>query len=142
MTTPKTTPRRLSTALAVLALALLAAPAAFGQKVLHQGTWTAKGYEIEGTWKIVEEGGRAYVALDADFSTKQAPDLKIFLSPLALSEIRNSNATKGALRVGALTSPKGAQKLEIPAGTDLGRYKTLVLHCEKYTKLWGGSALR
>jgi hypothetical protein len=30
------------------------------------------------------------------FSTKKAPDLKIFLSPLPASELTNKNATKGA----------------------------------------------
>lgn len=116
--------------------------AAAAPRVLHQGVWTTLGYEIEGSWQIVEEGGRAWVVLGDDFATKSAPDLKIFLSPLALGELKNSNATAGALLVAPLVSHRGAQRLEIPVGTDLGRYKTLVLHCEKYTKLWGGAALR
>lgn len=130
-------------ALAILVLMLLAValPATAQEKVLHQGRWTQKGFAIEGAWKIVEEGGRRFVVLDQAFRTKSAPDLKLFLSPRNPGEISSLDATDGAARVGELTSNQGAQRIAIPAGVDLGRYRTLVLHCEKYSKLWGVAAL-
>lgn len=127
----------------LLSLALLiSAVPVLAQETLHSGTWTEKTYEIEGSWKIVEDGGKAFVELSADFSTKKAPDLKIFLSPLSLSEVGDKNATERAVLVSPLDSHKGAQRYEISAGTDLSRFKTIVIHCEKYSKLWGGAELR
>ena len=108
---------------------------------LHQGKWTKKGYPIAGTWQIVEEGGRKLVVLDDAFKTKNAPDLKIFLSPKPVAELDNRNATQGSVLVGPLQSAQGAQKLAIPPGTNLGSYRSILIHCEKYSKLWGAAAL-
>lgn len=108
---------------------------------LHQGTWTKKGFAIEGQWKIVEDGNKKFVELDSSFRTKNAPDLKIFLSPKTLAQLNGSNATQQAVLVAELESPRGAQRYEIPAGTDLGKFRTILIHCEKYSKLWGGAAL-
>lgn len=127
--------------LTLLLAVLLVVPAFAAGKVLFQGTWTKKGFDIAGQWQIVEENGKVFVELDAAFRTKDAPDLKIFLSPLPLSELNNRNATEGALLVGPLSEHHGAQRLAVPAGTQLGRYKTIALHCEKYSKLWGGAGL-
>ena len=105
-------------------------------------SWTKKGFAIAGGWSIVERDGKHFVLLDDSFKTKNAPDLKIFLSPLPLEEVHDDNATEGSVFVGALRSAKGAQELEIPAGTDLQRFRTILIHCERYTKLWGGASLR
>ncbi len=37
---------------------------------------------------------------------------------------------------------KGAQEFKIPEETDLSRYRSLLIHCRQYTKLWGGTSLR
>ncbi len=107
-----------------------------------EGSWTKKGFAIAGGWSIVERDGEHIVVLDGGFKTKKGPDLKIFLSPLPLEEIDGQNATKGSVFVGALHSAKGTQELRIPAGTDLQRYQTILIHCERYSKLWGGASLR
>lgn len=125
----------------VLGLLALTLPAGAQEKVLHQGSWTKKGFAIEGTWKIVEEGGQRFVVLDDAFRTKSAPDLKLFLSPREPGKISSLDATDGAARIGELPSNRGAQRIAIPAGVDLGRYRTLVLHCEQYSKLWGVAPL-
>ncbi|MEO1053375.1 MAG: DM13 domain-containing protein [Bacteroidota bacterium] len=105
------------------------------------GTWKTKSYSIAGTWKISEENGKKYVTLDSKFKTKNAPDLKIFLSPLSIDELRDKTATKGSLLVAPLKKNYGQQKYEIPSGTDISKYKTILIHCEKYTVLWGGASL-
>lgn len=122
-------------------LFFVAASALAAGNVLHQGTWTKKGFDIDGQWQIVDEGGKRYVVLNDAFRTKNAPDLKIFLSAKPLAQITGSNATQQATLVAKLKSNKGAQRYEIPAGTNLGNFKTLIIHCEKYSKLWGGAAL-
>ena len=124
-------------------LVLFTALPLFGaEKVLFEGTWTKKGFEIAGTWKVVEDGDRHYVVLDEAFRTKKAPDLKIFLSPKSLAELGNRNATEGSVLVGPLPGARGAQRLAVPAGTNPSEFRTLVLHCEQYSKLWGGAPLR
>lgn len=125
-----------------LLLALVAAPAWSQGDVVHQGTWTAKGFDVDGTWKIVREGGKTWVVLDEAFHTKSAPDLKIFLSPNAAASLDNRNATQGSQLVAVLSSNRGAQRYEVPAGVDIQRFRALVIHCEKYTKLWAAADLK
>ena len=100
-----------------------------------------KKYNIKGTWSITERDGKQYVSFSDDFKTKNGPDLKIFLSPLSPEAVNGKNAIDGALNLGELTKNKGAQDYEIPEGTDLSQYSTVLVHCEKYEVLWGGGAL-
>jgi hypothetical protein len=99
-------------------------------------TWTKKSYEAKGTWEITD--GQIKLI---DFSTKKAPDLKIFLSPHPLEIITNKNAINGAKLISKLESHKGDQTYTIPDDVDPSKYKTIIIHCEKYTKLWCGAAL-
>lgn len=127
--------------IAAALLLFVAASALAAGNVLHQGSWTKKGFDIDGKWQIVDDGGKRFVVLSDDFRTKKAPDLKIFLSTKPLAQITGSNATQQATLVAKLKSHKGAQRYEIPASTNLGNFKTVIIHCEKYSKLWGGAAL-
>jgi len=103
---------------------------------VYTGSWTTKSNSIKGTWKI--EGNKLKLY---SLSTKSAPDLKVFLSPNSLSSLKNSNATSGAVQIAKLAAPKGNQTYTLPKGTDVSNYKTIIIHCEKYSKLWGGSSL-
>ena len=108
---------------------------------IFSGTWTPGGYEIEGGWSVVEEDGERFVDLDEDFRTRRAPDLKIFLSPLGLAEIGDGNATEGAVLIAVLEKAKGAQRYAVDGDVDLDAYQTIVIHCELYSKYWGGATL-
>ena len=104
-------------------------------------TWTKKSFAVKGTWSLIEEGGTTYLVLDEAFSTRNAPDLKLFLSPSEGAALNGKNATRGAVLVAKLESNKGGQRYALPAGTNLSDFKTLALHCEKYSKLWAVSDL-
>ncbi len=105
------------------------------------GTWTKRYQKIKGNWSIVETSEGRFLELDDQFKTRNAPDLKLFLSPRAAADVTPENATSGSLLVAPLRKPKGAQRYALPAELDLDAFSTLVLHCEQYTKLWGVSPL-
>lgn len=105
------------------------------------GTWTKKSQSISGSWQIVETADGHYLELDDSFKTRRAPDLKLFLSPRAAADVTAQNATSGSVLIAKLDSAKGAQRYKLPADIDIDDFETLVLHCEKYTKLWGVSTL-
>ena len=113
---------------------LLITLSAFAQEA--SGSWTKKNYAVNGTWKIENQ----QVQLN-QFSTTKAPDLKIFLSPLPVSQLNDKNATQGAKLVAKLKSPKGTQSYALPKGIDLTKYKSIIIHCEKFSKLWGAASL-
>ena len=127
-------------AVVVLGLAAIAAPSASAED-LHRGTWTEKSFAIAGSWSIEKNADGHVLILDEAFKTKKAPDLKLFLSKQPLADTDGKNATRDAVLIAPLKSHKGGQRFSIPAGVDLSDYRTLLLHCEKYSKLWGGAPL-
>ena len=108
---------------------------------LAEGTWTKRTASIGGSWSIVEEGGARFLILSDDFKTKKAPDLKLFLSSRSFSAVDGDNATSQAVLIAKLKSTQGGQRYAIPNDIDLDRHSTLLLHCEKYSKVWGGATI-
>ena len=100
-----------------------------------------KKYNIKGSWSLVNRDGVDYVVLSDNFSTKNGPDLKVFLSPRSQADVSGKNAVEGSIQLGALTKNKGASEYAIPAGTDLSQYSTVLIHCEAYSVLWGGGSI-
>ena len=115
-------------------------PTAFAND--YGGTWTKRYQTIKGSWSIVKTDDGSFLELGDDFKTKSAPDLKLFLSKLPASEVTPENAVSSSVLLAPLKSAKGEQRYALPADLDLDKYKTLALHCEEYTKLWGVSPLQ
>ena len=46
------------------------------------------------------------------------------------------------MRIAKLKSNKGSQRYKLPAGTDPSDYKTVIIHCEQYSKLWSTGTIR
>lgn len=116
------------------------------QEVVFEGEFDnySRWTTFEGTWKIVKNADQHQIVFGEDFEAKKAPDLKIFLSKADLDDIESKNALKDGepIFVAKLTSYKGAATYDVPASIDITKYKTIIVHCEEYTKLWGGSALK
>ena len=79
-----------------------------------------------------------------DFEAKKAPDLKIFLSTNDLDDIDgdNANSKSKSVLVAKLTSYKGKAKYLVPSNIKISDYTTILVHCEKYSKFWGGAPLK
>ena len=115
------------------------------QEVLFKGEFEreSRWTTFEGTWSIVKEGEQFKVVLGNDFEAKKAPDLKIFLSKAQLGDISGKNAVSigEPVLVAKLESYKGSATYSIPEGIIPSDFKTIILHCEEYSKLWGGAPL-
>lgn len=116
------------------------------QEVAYQGEWDnySRWTTFEGSWKIIKTDNGHQLVLGDNFEAKKAPDLKIFLSKADLDDIGNKNALKigEPVLVAKLTSYKGKATYNIPASIDIAQYKTIMVHCEEYSKFWGGSPLK
>lgn len=110
-------------------------------EILHSGVWTKKSYKSAGDWSIFQDGDKTYVKLSRDFKTRSAPDLKIFLSPLEARRTSGRNATDGSVLVAPLSSNEGEQIYEIPEGVDLTQFKSILIHCQQFSKLWSAADL-
>ena len=142
-------PRQILTALCLSASISLGGTAAFAQtapveiaaKVAtsHSGEFIKRKKRLKGNWEVVQRDGKSFISLSDDFKAQGGPDLKIFLSPKTYANVTGKTATDGALNLGELVKNKGAQEYEIPAGTNLDDFQSILVHCEAYAVLWGGS---
>lgn len=99
---------------------------------------------FEGHWQIIKTDSGFKVKFKDDFEAKKAPDLKIFLSKLNFKDIKGKNAADSntSVLIAKLSKYKGEMEFDFPAGIDPNDYKSIIVHCEEYTKLWGGSSLK
>lgn len=109
-------------------------------ETVASGTWTKKKESIAGSWKITKDGDSMKLVM-TDLKTKKAPDLKIYFSPKTIQSLSSKNATTGGYFLKPLSSHKGSQTYTLPNNFDLSKYKSVIIHCKKYTKLWGGANL-
>lgn len=106
----------------------------------QSGKWIPKAKPISGTWSIADSNGKKVLQLKG-FKTSNAPDLKLFLSPRSSGQLTGKNATTGSVKIAKLKNTDGDQSYVLPAGIDLSKYKSVVIHCEQYSKLWGVGTL-
>ena len=126
----------------LLLIMLCCVPALYAQ-TLHSGTFSKKKEKIEGSFTIKNMDGKKVLILDDAFKTKKGPDLQVVLSPLLLDGTNGDNAlSQGAISLGALKSNKGSQRYSLPDDLDLSVMRSLLIHCVKYSKLWGGASLQ
>lgn len=132
-----------------LVLLLCLSPAT-AQQIVAQGSRENIDYDVHGRWQIVLRNGQHYVELNDAFDTRNGPDLHIVLSKRRLDRITDDNATEQALIVGRLKTSddslffkrmRGAQRLPVPAGTNLSSYRTILIYCVEHSHLWAGAPL-
>lgn len=114
--------------------------------VIASGKLTAKfslwgNPSLEGDWKIVTSEGKQFIELADNFKAKKGPDVKIFLSPKSTAALTGKNASEGSVFIKLISNFEGKARIEIPANIDISQYKSLIFHCEEYSKLWGSSPL-
>lgn len=84
----------------------------------------------EGTALLIESEPGVYVLRFEDFSVRNGPDLFVYLSP------EPGGYDDAAINLGGLKGTDGAFNYEIPAGTDVGQFKSAVVWCKAFSVLF------
>lgn len=108
---------------------------------LPAGDFIKKKKKLKGSYEVVQRGSKTFIVFSEDFRAANGPDLKVFLSPTSVANVTGKTAVNGSINIGELKSTKGVQEYEIPAGVNLSDYASVLVHCEEYAVLWGGSDL-
>jgi len=103
--------------------------------------WNEGTYAVDGAFRFEERDDGTYLVVESDFATKEGPDLKFVLSPTNYTSVTAKTALQGGMIVGKLKSFNGAQEFKLPAGTNIGSYKSLLVHCQAKTKLWASAPI-
>jgi hypothetical protein len=120
-------------------------------KMMHEGMAKAL-YTGEFHGKVHETSGRATVYQEADgklvlrltgFKTSNGPDVHVILVETKdagdAGNFLKSNT--GRVELGKLKGNEGDQNYEIPAGTDLSKFQTVSIYCERFNANFGAAPL-
>jgi hypothetical protein len=98
-----------------------------GADEFHFGSGAALLLETEpGEWIVRFE----------DFSVRNGPDLFVYLSPDA------DGYVDGAIEVGPLKATDGSFNTAVPAGTNVGEMRSVVIWCKQFAVQFAAAALR
>lgn len=79
-----------------------------------------------GTARLIESAPDTWIVRFEDFSVRNGPDLYVYLSP------DPEGYAKGALELGTLKATDGSFNYEVPAGTDVGELRSVVIWCKQF----------
>lgn len=97
-----------------------------------------KRYSIKGDWSVLEKDGQTQIKFSDNFNTKGGPDLKVYLSKIPIEELDSESASSGTVSIGVLKAKSGGQIYTVPDNINLTEFKSVIIHCEAFSVLWGG----
>jgi hypothetical protein len=86
-----------------------------------------RAHDVEGSALIVKSGNTTFLRFE-DLKTINGPDLRIYLS--------NDLSADDIVDLGSIRATEGNVNYEIPAGTDLAKYKNAMIWCRTFGVLF------
>ena len=142
----------LARALVLLTLAFGSQPWASAQestrqdsqaKTLETGTFHGKVHQTSGRATIYQETDGKLVLRLTNFKTSNGPDVHVILVA-AKDADDDANFLKtdtARVELGKLKGNEGDQNYEIPTGTDLSKFQTVSIYCERFNANFGAAPL-
>ena len=116
------------------------ATVAVAARETHRGTFVDRSHPASGVATVITDGSKSFLRFE-DFETDNGPDLFVYLSAGVTATSPAGALDDDFIDLGKLKGNIGAQNYEIPAGTDLAKYKTVVIWCKRFTTAFGASDL-
>ena len=109
--------------------------------VLGKGDFRGLAHETKGLAAMYQlPDGKRLLRL-SNFETSNGPDVHVYL---VAAEVAKDNATvkqAGFIDLGSLKGNKGDQNYEVPADTDLNKYKSVSIWCARFGVNFGAATL-
>lgn len=139
---------KMASALTVLAVALLCQVSVHAQdrgeaKTLETGTFHGKVHSTSGRATVYQERDGRLVLRLTNFKTSNGPDVHVILIAVKDAE-DDANFLKGnveRVELGKLKGNEGDQNYDIPAGTDLSKFQSVSIYCERFNANFGAAPL-
>ena len=111
-----------------------------GQVLAYGADWTRKSKKTRGAFEIAQASSGQVIRFASDFKTSKAPEpLRIVLSEHTITSASSKNAMQRGTVIGLTGTYKGGHEVRLRADVAVKPGMTLLLHCEKYTKLWSAA---
>jgi len=114
---------------------------AAGQTTLRQGSFHDGAHKSSGTATIHQLSDGKRVLRLTNFETSNGPDVRIYL--VAADDARDNDTVRraGFVELGALKGNIGDQNYDVPAGTDLDKYRAVTIWCKRFGVNFGTAPL-
>jgi hypothetical protein len=112
-------------------------------KTLETGIFHGKVHQTSGRATIYKEADGKLVLRLTNFKTSNGPDVHVILVAVKDAEDDANFLKSDTARVelGKLKGNEGDQNYDVPAGTDLTKYQTVSIYCERFNANFGAAPL-
>jgi len=112
-------------------------------KTLVTGKFHGKVHKTEGRATIYQEADGKLVLRLTKFKTSNGPDVHVILVATtdAMDDANFLKDNTEKLELGKLKGNEGDQNYEIPEGTDLTKFRTVSIYCERFNANFGAAPL-
>jgi len=112
-------------------------------KTLLTGKFHGKVHATSGRATVYEEADGKLVLRLTNFKTSNGPDVHVILVATkdAGDDANFLKSNTERLELGKLKGNEGDQNYEIPAGTDLAKFRTVSVYCERFNANFGAALL-
>ncbi|MFZ4585206.1 MAG: DM13 domain-containing protein [Acidimicrobiia bacterium] len=112
-------------------------------KVLLRGSFVSQAHTATGTASIVELPSGDRVLRLENLSTDNGPDVKVWLSDRAVDPEKSTGFDQGVyVSLGDLQGNRGNQNYPIPKSTDIAKFRSVSLWCERFSVSFGAAPLQ
>ena len=114
-----------------------------GARTLETGTFHGKVHNTSGRATIYQEKDGKLVLRLTRFKTSNGPDVHVILIAVKDADDDANFLKNGTERIelGQLKGNEGDQNYDIPAGTDLAKFQTVSIYCERFNANFGAAPL-
>lgn len=112
-------------------------------KTLYTGKFHGKVHATEGRATVYQQADGKLLLRLTGFKTSNGPDVHVILVAAkdAGDDANFLKSNTERVELGKLKGNEGDQNYEIPAGTDLSKYLTVSIYCERFNANFGAAPL-
>jgi pentapeptide MXKDX repeat protein len=112
-------------------------------KTLETGKFHGKVHATSGRATVYQEADGKLVLRLTNFKTSNGPDVHVILVATkdAADDTNFLKSNTERLELGKLKGNEGDQNYEIPSGTDLTKFQTVSIYCERFNANFGAAPL-
>ena len=112
-------------------------------KTLATGTFHGKVHSTSGRATIYQEADGKLVLRLTNFKTSNGPDVHVIL--IAADDAKDDDnflkSNVERVELGPLKGNEGDQNYEVPSGTDLSKFQTVSIYCQRFNANFGAAPL-
>jgi len=114
-----------------------------GAQTLETGKFHGKVHATSGRATVYQETDGKLVLRLTNFKTSNGPDVHVILvvTKDAMDDANFLKDNTEKVELGKLKGNEGDQNYEIPAGTDLTKFRTVSIYCERFNANFGAAPL-